>query len=171
MTTSDEPDPAALTREVSQRHLGEDWEVPEALDFFRAAKVVASADGLSAAEAGALDEVLVRMGVPDFFRQEVRDFDVDTIDLEQALRGTEPGSRYAKTMLAFVVNVASVDGFETEERETAVRMAKQLGLPAELVDVLAASSRIQHMASHPTTPDELLEASLALQRALLAYPR
>ncbi|MCX4241573.1 hypothetical protein [Paraliomyxa miuraensis] len=120
----------------SLRVSGMQLTLEEELNLAKAVLLIASADGLSKQERGALQFLMIMSGIPNQIQRSVLDFDPEGVTLDHVSELFERGSRKAAYVLSGATTVASFDGLSVLEREQARELGEQLGLSKSLVTAL-----------------------------------
>src|SRR5262249_12928535 len=114
------------SQRLVKSRLGLDLTPEQVVQYARAAKLIASADGLSDRESSALVARMDALGAPDDVRKEIMDFDVTSATLQDVLKGFPV--KHAKALLYSAISVASVDGYTDAERTSVATAAEVLGV-------------------------------------------
>lgn len=130
-----------------------------------AAKYLAAADGLSAAELAGMKQLMERIQLPEVAQRHVLDFDVSIVRPEHVGELVPPRSRPALYLLSSVVVLAALDGLSEQERGRARIFNEHLGISPQLVDVILAEAVVTAGALQ-RGEEETLQAMRALRHAI-----
>lgn len=117
----------------SLRMSGLQLTLEQELNLAKAIKLIASADGFSKPERGALQFLMIMSGIPNQVQRDVLDFDLQSVTLDHVSALFTHGGRMAAYVLSGATTVAAVDGLSVLEREQSRQLGEQLGLPKPLV--------------------------------------
>jgi hypothetical protein len=131
----------------------------EELELAKAIKFVASVDGFSKQERGALQFLMIMSGIPNAVQQDVLDFDVTDVTLVHVSELFPRASRRAACVLSGATTVAAFDGLSTQEEYRSRALGRTLGLTEPTIDALVANARAlgQAMAKGDRAEVEELE--------------
>jgi|GEM_PF-2335046 len=130
----------------SVRSEGVDMSLADEINLAKAVKCVAGADGLSVEELTGLKYLLIVSGVPVLAQQHVEAFDASSSRVDDVAALFPVASRKACYVLSGVTTVAALDGLSRAERDFAVELGANFGLPATLVELLIAEARAMALA-------------------------
>lgn len=133
------------------------------LNVAKAIKLIASADGFSKQERGALQFLMIMSGIPNQVQCDVLDFDLEDVTLEHVSALFTHGSHMAAYVLSGATTVAAVDGLSALEREQARQLGEQLGLSKPLVVALIDNACDLGAAMDKGDRPEVEELELARQ--------
>lgn len=113
----------------------------EELNVAKAIKLIASSDGLSKQERGALQFLMIMSGIPNQIQQDVLAFELEGVTLEHVSALFPKGSRKAAYVLSGATTVSAFDGLSVLERERARELGQRLGLAKVLVEAIIDNAR------------------------------
>lgn len=152
----------------SMRTTGVKLTLREELELAKAIKFVASVDGFSKQERGALQFLMIMSGIPNQIQRDVLDFDVTDVTLEHVSELFPRASRRAACLLSGAATVASFDGLSGPEETRTRALGRRLGLSVPTVDSLIANARALGQAMSKGDRVEVEELERRRQRLLAA---
>jgi len=158
---------AAVSRRAAQKGSIE-FSLEEELNVAKAVKLVASADGLSRDERGALQFQMIMEAIPHELQRHVLDYDVSELELDHVSELFPPASRKAACVLLGATVVAAFDGLSPEELEQARELGAKLGLETKVVEALIAHAWAMGLAMNRGDRD-LVDALRQLRQTLLGW--
>jgi hypothetical protein len=149
----------------SVRPEGVEMSLADEINLAKAVKCVAGADGLSVEELTGLKYLLIVSGVPVLAQEHIESFDASTTRIDEVGALFPPASRKACYVLSGVTTVAALDGLSSDERDFAVELGANLGLPPTLVELLIAEANAMALAMRQG--NQAMVAELARMREAL----
>ncbi|PRQ09166.1 hypothetical protein [Enhygromyxa salina] len=130
----------------SVRAEGVEMSLADEINLGKAMMCIAGADGLSREELTGLKYLLIISGVPPVVQDHILGFDASTTRVDDVAALFPHASRKACYVLSGTTTVAALDGLSAEERDFAVELGANLGLPPTLVVLLLAEAKATALA-------------------------
>src|SRR5262245_3464914 len=129
------------SQNIMKSRLDIDLTPAQVLQYGKAVKVIAAADGLSEKEQRAIEARLNMLGVPEDDRKEILGFDVRGANLKDMLKDFP--ARWAKAVLYSALAIAGMDGLTESERASVMTAAELLGVDANVVRALEQLTELE----------------------------
>lgn len=134
--------------------LGEEIDLETQLNLMKAAKFIAAADGLSAAELRSMKTMMEQYDLPDSILWHILEFDESEVEPAHVGELAPPGHG-ARLLLSAVAHFAAVDGLSELEEERAIEVGRALSIAPKVVEALLVEARINYVALRRRDEEQL----------------
>ena len=139
----------AAVRSAADGYTGHTLELEQAIDMFKAGRMLAGSDRESQSERKLLEHMMDNYGLPPEICAHVVAFDYEAL-LEDGTAAiaelAEPGSVTACYIFAAMITIAEVDNLSDVELRYAKKYAKALGINSEIMDLIIAETIYTQLA-------------------------
>ncbi|MCA9680882.1 MAG: hypothetical protein KC457_01700 [Myxococcales bacterium] len=134
--------------------LGEEIDLETQLNLMKAAKYIAAADGLSAAELRSMKTMMEQYDLPDSILWHILEFDESEVEPGHVGELAQPGHG-ARLLLSAMAHFAAVDGLSELEENRAIEVGRALSIAPKVVEALLVEARINYVALRRRDEEQL----------------